>query len=187
MAQVPAAVSVRRYAQTARLRLRLRAGGFDAGRMTCEGCLPVLHTGGDCRFGLVRLRGVVAPVELGAVRGGELRMGDDVFVNQGASIVAAHSITIGDHVLIGDFAALYDSNLHAVEPSTPVREGPVEIGRNVWIGRGAIVLPGVTIGDHSVVGANSVVTDDVPARTLAVGNPARAVRTFEVADDWRRL
>ena len=56
---------------------------------------------------------------------------------------------------------------------------PVTIGNNVWICTGAIVLPGVTIGDNSVIGAGSVVTKDIPANSLAVGNPCRVIRTLE--------
>jgi maltose O-acetyltransferase len=55
---------------------------------------------------------------------------------------------------------------------------PIHIGSNVWIGSGAIILGGVTIGDHAVIGAGAVVTKDVPARTVAVGNPARVIKTL---------
>jgi maltose O-acetyltransferase len=62
----------------------------------------------------------------------------------------------------------------------------VHIGDNVWIGRSAIILPGVTIGDNAVVAAGAVVTKDVPDATLVAGNPARVVRTLVVDDGWRR-
>lgn len=55
---------------------------------------------------------------------------------------------------------------------------PIVLGNNVWIGAGAIVLPGVTVGDNSIIGAGAVVTRDVPANAVAVGNPARVVRTL---------
>jgi acetyltransferase-like isoleucine patch superfamily enzyme len=67
-----------------------------------------------------------------------------------------------------------------------VRVAPTRLGNNVWIGRGAIVVPGVTIGDHSVVGAGSVVTHDVPPLTLVAGNPARPIRTLSSHAGWRR-
>jgi len=69
-----------------------------------------------------------------------------------------------------------------------VRTAPVTIGRNVWIGRGAVLLPGVTIGDHAVVAAGAIVTKDVPAAAVVAGNPARVVRDLGVIDDdWRRM
>jgi acetyltransferase-like isoleucine patch superfamily enzyme len=60
------------------------------------------------------------------------------------------------------------------------------LGDNVWIGRAAIVLPGVTIGDHSMVAAGSVVTKDVPPRVVVAGNPAKVVREITASDEWRR-
>lgn len=71
---------------------------------------------------------------------------------------------------------------HPLEPQ-PRRDKleaarPITIGDNVWIGGGAVVLPGVTIGDNSVIGAGAVVTKDVPANVVAVGNPARVVRSL---------
>lgn len=154
--------------------------------MTCEGRLPVVHSGGRVTLGRVALRGITVPVELGALPGGALHIGDHVFINQGATIVAYLAITIGDHTRVGDHVAIYDTDHHSVEQGTVVRKAPVTIGRNVWIARGAIVLPGVTIGDHAVIAAGSVVIDDVPARTLAAGNPARPVRTLDAPNDWRR-
>jgi maltose O-acetyltransferase len=73
--------------------------------------------------------------------------------------------------------------LHPVEPG-PRRDkweaaSPITVGDNVWLGGGAIVLPGVTIGDNAVVGAGAVVTRDLPPNVVAVGNPARVIRTIE--------
>ena len=67
-----------------------------------------------------------------------------------------------------------------------MKAAPVTIGRNVWIGTRAIILPGVTIGDHSVIGAGAVVSRDVPDRAVVVGSPARIVSRFECADNWKR-
>lgn len=118
--------------------------------------------------------------------GGSLTIGERVFVNQGATIVAHVSISIGDDCRIGDYVGIYDTDYHPVEQGAEVRRAPVVIGRNVWLGRGAIVLPGVTIGDHAVVGAGSVITSDVPARTLVAGNPAKPIRELSAEDGWRR-
>ena len=63
---------------------------------------------------------------------------------------------------------------------------PIHIGSNVWLGSGAMVMPGVTIGDHAVVGASSIVTHDVPPRCFVAGVPATVVRELKASDDWRR-
>lgn len=153
----------------------------------CDGRLPVLHSGGTVKIGTgFGTRSRVAHTEIGAVPGGELRIGDSVFINQGASIVASLRIEIGDNSRIGDFATVYDTDHHAVDSSRPAKRAPVLIGENVWLGRGVIVLPGSTIGDHSVIAAGSVVKGSIPARVLAAGNPAVVVRELTIADGWRR-
>jgi acetyltransferase-like isoleucine patch superfamily enzyme len=172
--------------QTARCAARLRRHGVRGGLVTCEGRLPIVHGGGECRLGRLALRGDTTPVEIGALKGGRLEIGDRSFVNQGASIVASLSITIGEDARIGDFAAVYDSDHHPVEEGAEVRRAPVVLGRNVWLARGAIVLPGVTVGDHAVVAAGAVVAADVPARTLVAGNPAKPVRELSASTTWRR-
>ena len=127
----------------------------------------------------VRIIGHVVPVELTVERGGELTIGDRTFVNYGVSIGATRSITIGAGCSLGPYVNIVDSAFHRIEPERrderPESE-PVRIGDNVWLGVRVIVLPGVTIGDGSVVGAGSVVTGDIPERSLAVGSPARVVR-----------
>ena len=117
---------------------------------------------------------------------GRVRIGAGVFVNQGVTIHSDVSITIGDDVMIGDLVGIYDTNFHEVDEAEGVVRQPVTIGRNVWIGRGALVLPGVTIGDHSVVAAAAVVTADLPSRSVAAGNPARVMRQLEASDDYKR-
>jgi acetyltransferase-like isoleucine patch superfamily enzyme len=113
-------------------------------------------------------------------------LGERVFINTGATIVANHSIVLGDDCLIGDFVAIFDTNHRQLEPSIPTRVAPVRPGANVWVGRSVTILPGVTMGDHAVIAAGSVVTQDVAARTLMAGVPARPVRALEVPDGWRR-
>jgi acetyltransferase-like isoleucine patch superfamily enzyme len=100
--------------------------------------------------------------------------------------VATHRIEVGDNCLIGDLVAIFDSNHHSLEPSYPTRIGPVRLGVNVWVGRLATILPGVTVGDHAVIAAGSIVTKDVPTRTLVAGAPARPIRTLEIPEGWRR-
>jgi acetyltransferase-like isoleucine patch superfamily enzyme len=171
---------------TARCAARLLRHGVSARGVTCEGQPPRVESGGRVTLGRVALRGTTVPVEIGALPGAELTVGDRTFINQGATVVAGTSITIGADVHIGDHAAIYDCDFHPVDQITPARRSPVTIGDDVWIGRAAIVLPGVTIGDHAVVAAGAVVTHDVPARTLVGGNPATAIRRLEAEDGWRR-
>lgn len=172
--------------QSALCGAKLWRRGIRGGIVRCEGRLPVVRGGGTTRITRLVIRGYTAPVEFGAKRLGKLTVGERVFINQGASIVAEHSITIGDDTLIGDFVAVYDTDHHPVDHGTEVRTGPVTIGRNVWIGRGAIILPGVTIGDHAVVAAGSVVNTDVAPRTLVAGTPAKLVRSVSAPEGWRR-
>lgn len=165
---------------------RLRGVRFE-GMPYVRGMLPRVTTAGKVEVGhRFKINGLQHRVDFGAAAGGELLIGEDVFLNRGVGIYAAERVTIGDNTRIGDLATVYDTDVHEVEEGRPVRVAPVTIGRNVWIGRNAVVLPGVTIGDHAVVGASAVVTGDVPARTVVVGNPARVVREIVAADDWVR-
>jgi maltose O-acetyltransferase len=114
--------------------------------------------------------------------GSQIRVGARCFANFGLVALDVAPITIGDDVQIGPNVQLLTPT-HPVEPE-PRREKweaaePIVIGDNVWLGGGVIVLPGVTIGENTVVGAGSVVTRDLPADVVAVGNPARVVRTLD--------
>jgi maltose O-acetyltransferase len=111
--------------------------------------------------------------------GERLTIGARTFVNFGLVALDVAPIAIGDDCQLGPNVQLLTA-YHPTEPE-PRRAkleaaAPIAIGDNVWLGGGAIVLPGVTIGDGSVIGAGAVVTKDVPPRVLAVGNPARVVR-----------
>ena len=94
---------------------------------------------------------------------------------------AAASIDIGDDCILGDVNVM-DTDMHAVapdrrhDPNAPVRFAPIVLERNVWVGGQAAVLPGVRIGENSVVGFRAVVTSDVPPNVVVAGNPARVVR-----------
>jgi maltose O-acetyltransferase len=112
--------------------------------------------------------------------GYNIRLGDRVFVNYNAVMLDVAAITIGDDTLIGPNVQLLTPT-HPLDPRLRREKWesgrPITIGRNVWLGGGVIVCPGVTIGDDAVVGAGSVVTRDLPADTTAVGNPARVIKT----------
>jgi acetyltransferase-like isoleucine patch superfamily enzyme len=163
-----------------------RWAGARSAIVTVDGRRPVLLTAGSITCGRLFLRCKTIPVELGAGKKGSLVLGERVFINTGATIVATHSIEIGDDCLIGDLVAIFDSDYHPMEPSRPTRTAPVRLGVNVWVGRSATILPGVTIGDHAVIAAGSIVTGDIPARTVAAGAPARPIRTLDIPDGWRR-
>lgn len=118
--------------------------------------------------------------------GAELTVGDRCFFNDGVNICASSSIHIGNDAKIGDMVFIYDTDFHAATPESTVRSKCVRIGNNVWIAANAMVLAGVSIGDHAVIAAGAVVTRDVPARCIAAGVPAKVVKTFEAPGDWVR-
>ena len=163
-----------------------RLAGARSAIVTVDGRHPVLVSAGSITCGRLHLRCKTIPVEVGAATHGSLVLGERVFINTGATVVANHNIVIGDDCLIGDLVAIFDSDHHALEPLRPTRIAPVRLGANVWVGRSAVILPGVTIGDHAAIAAGSIVTDDVPARTLMAGVPARPIRTLDIPDGWRR-
>jgi maltose O-acetyltransferase len=139
-----------------------------------------LRGGGDIEFGRgVTLTGDIVPLEFVSYDGARISIGDHTFVNYGSSISAYKHVKIGHQCLIGHHALIVDRNEHGVE-RRDVAPPPeqVIIEDHVWIGSRVIILPGVCIGRHSVIGAGSVVTKDIPANCLAVGNPARVVRRF---------
>ncbi|MGE7993809.1 sugar O-acetyltransferase [Pseudomonas sp. NPDC089554] len=108
--------------------------------------------------------------------GYNISVGKNTFMNFSVVILDVLPVRIGDDCQIAPSVQIYTAD-HPLDPElrrTGLESGrPVNIGNNVWIGGGAIILPGVTIGDNAVVGAGSVVTRDVPAGAVVVGNPAR--------------
>jgi len=119
-------------------------------------------------------------VEFGTEENGQIIIGNDVRINRGTTLVAYESISIGEKTLIGEFVSIRDAN-HGISSGQFIREqahdvSGIRIGKDVWIGRGSVLLPGVVIGDHSIIGANSVVTKSIPPGFIAVGSPAKVIR-----------
>ncbi|MEV6261442.1 sugar O-acetyltransferase [Streptomyces sp. NPDC051784] len=113
--------------------------------------------------------------------GSNITIGARTFVNYHLTALDVARITIGEDCQIGP-------NVQLLTPTHPVEPGPrrdkleaalpITIGDNVWLGGGVVVCPGVSIGDNSVIGAGAVVTKDIPADVVAVGNPARVIRSL---------
>jgi maltose O-acetyltransferase len=133
---------------------------------------------GDVEFGHgVTLIGDIVPIELVSHKSACISIGDHTFINYGSSISAHKQVKIGRHCHLGHHTLILDNNEHGVERREAVPpSASVIIEDHVWIGSRVIILPGLFVGHHSVVGAGSVVTKDIPANCLAVGNPARVVR-----------
>ncbi|MCB0887051.1 MAG: sugar O-acetyltransferase [Propionibacteriaceae bacterium] len=112
--------------------------------------------------------------------GRNIRIGEGVFINSGCAFQDQGGVTIGDGALIGHNVVIATLN-HGLDPAkrADLIPAPVVVGAGAWIGSNATILPGVTIGDGAVVAAASVVTRDVPPRTIAVGSPARVVRAID--------
>jgi lipopolysaccharide O-acetyltransferase len=145
-----------------------------------------LTTGVGCRFDALGPKGCI-------------RFGRDVQLNDYVHITGSSSVTIGDNVLIASKVYISDTSHGAYSGSAehsnpdippkerPLAAKPVKIEPNVWIGEAVSVLPGITIGHGSIIGANSVVTKDVPANCIAVGNPAKVIKHFDRSSGlWER-
>jgi acetyltransferase-like isoleucine patch superfamily enzyme len=117
-----------------------------------------------------------------------IEVGDGVVISRGTHIVAVAGVIIGKGSMIGEYTSIRDAN-HTRDPDRPIRDSgyiaePIEIGQEVWLGRGVAVLGGVQIGDKATVGANAVVTRDIPEGVTAVGVPAMPI-SARVADRQR--
>jgi len=107
------------------------------------------------------------PTELVCHEGATLEIGADSLFNYGVAIEALHSVSIGQRCMMASFVVIRDATRHA--------RAPIVVEDDVWIAHGAVIEPGVTIGRGSVVSARSVVVNDVPPESLAIGSPARAM------------
>ena len=113
--------------------------------------------------------------------GFNIKLGKNVLINYDCVLLDTGEICIGDNTLIGPGTKIVTANHpHDAEKRKDwsVSCSPIRIGEDVWIGAGAVILPGVTVGARSIIGAGSVVTKDVPPDTIVAGNPARALRSL---------
>jgi acetyltransferase-like isoleucine patch superfamily enzyme len=124
---------------------------------------------------------------------GVVEVGAKTVMGQECTISAYQRVRIGDECVIADRAMFIDFDHGMVEVERPIRrqgiyKRDVEVGNNVWIGYGACILRGVSVGDNSVIGTNAVVTKDVPANAVVGGIPARIIRMREAPRDlrWKR-
>lgn len=122
--------------------------------------------------------------------GENISIGENTFINTNCIFVDDNKITIGSNVLLAPFVQIYTAT-HPLKASERIVENPgveapyvtttlpVAIGNSVWIGGGAIIMPGVSIGDNVTIGAGSVVTKDIPSGVLAYGNPCKVVKQLD--------
>lgn len=117
--------------------------------------------------------------------GKHVHLGKGIYANFNLTMVDDTHIYVGDYTMFGPNVTVATAG-HPILPE--LRESvmqfniPVHIGKNVWIGAGVIIVPGVTIGDHTVIGAGSVVTKDIPSNVVAFGNPCRVIREINDHD-----
>lgn len=181
--------------------IRLRYLGVELGKDVCFLGMPIIKlTKGSririadrvviCSDGRFTDLGVNHPVVLRTLQpGGEIIIGNDCGIS-GGTICAATRVELGAECLIGANVTIADTDFHAISPigrryndgRQPIASAPVVIKDNVFIGTGVIILKNVCVGENSVIGAGSVVTKNVPPNSVAAGNPAKVVKTF----DWRR-
>ncbi len=111
-------------------------------------------------------------------------IGGGTFLNLGVMVAAMNLVEIGEHCMLANGCFVTDANHRVDDPTMPITwqgfttKGPTRIGDNVWCGANVVVTSGVTIGRRCVIGANSVVTTDLPPRSIAAGAPARVLRTL---------
>lgn len=121
-----------------------------------------------------------------------VKIGDRCLIGRGSGIVGHLAIEIGNDVWTGHHVYITDQNHGYEDPDVPISrqsqpESPVSIGDGSWLGHGTVVLPGAHIGRHVAVGANSVVVGELPDHCVAVGAPARVIRSWSAERGWRRV
>lgn len=114
-----------------------------------------------------------------------ISIGNNFYANFDCIMLDGNEITIGDNVLLGPRVGLYTAN-HAIDVQERILGGcyakPINIGNNVWVGANVDIMGDVNIGDNTIIGAGSVITKDIPANVIAVGNPCKVLRSITAAD-----
>ena len=118
------------------------------------------------------------PVKIHIKSTAELKMGNQVFLNNGVQLSCSEKIMIGNHVDIADDCLIIDNDFHSVG-SVEAKTGPIIIEDDVWIASRVIILKDVTIGKGAVIGAGSIVTKSIPPYTFVAGNPAKIIRKLK--------
>ena len=117
--------------------------------------------------------------------GKHVHFGNNVYANFGLTLVDDTHIYVGDYTMFAPHVTLATAG-HPILPELREKiyqfNAPIHIGRNCWLGAGVVVLPGITIGDNSVIGAGSIVTKDIPANVVAYGNPCKVIREIGEKD-----
>jgi acetyltransferase-like isoleucine patch superfamily enzyme len=153
-----------------------------------NGSRPRISNLGSIELGNnVQIRSMNGPVSLMTTKTGAIRIGARTFVNSAVFIYSNSAVTIGEGCLIGNGCYISDFPFHAVHCDQSPLSRLITIGRNIWLGEGSFVMPGVTIGDHSVVAARSVVFEDIPASQLWRGNPATFYKNVRSFDGFERV
>ena len=124
----------------------------------------------------------------------KLTIGNNVIMGRNTSILCTNEINIGDDSMFASYSFISDEN-HGIDLSVKKRyecqkltSKPVNIGKNCWIGEKVIILPGVNVGNNSIIGAGSVVTRSIPDNCIAVGNPARVIKKYNFSNNkWEKI
>jgi maltose O-acetyltransferase len=112
--------------------------------------------------------------------GYNIHIGDNFYAGYNCTILDMAEVRIGENCMIGPNVALYTAS-HSIEPKDRNKSGyaiPITIGNDVWIGGSCVILPGITIGNNSIIAAGSVVTKDVPTNSIVAGNPAKILKSI---------
>ena len=158
-----------------------------AGKCNVSGRWPSIRNEGSFNMGSgVIFRSFRTKTAITVLEDGRLEIGANCFINDGVNICCSTEIKIGRDTKIADWAVLYDTDFHEIEPSREVHKERIVIGRNVWIGARAIILPGADIGDHSVIAAGAIVRGHIPPQSVAAGIPAKVIKSFTCDPDWVR-
>jgi acetyltransferase-like isoleucine patch superfamily enzyme len=114
-----------------------------------------------------------------------VRIGEGTFLNIGVMVASAELVEIGSHCMFANGCFVTDASHRFTDPELPITwqgftsKGPTRVGDNVWCGAHVVITTGVTVGERSVIGANSVVVEDIPPFSIAAGAPARVIRTID--------